>query len=54
MVENSPDAKFNEYAINLTLDVLTSTLTDKIRNLPAEKQSEKTLLMDYYIKLLPA
>ena len=39
LVENGPDPKFNDYAITLTLDVLASTLVDKIRNLPATKQS---------------
>ena len=53
LVENSADAKFNEYAVNLTLDVLGTTLVDKMRGLPAEKQSDRTLLMDAYIKLLP-
>ena len=36
----------------MALGLICSTLVDKIRNLPAEKQSEKTLLMDYYIRLL--
>ena len=54
LVENSADEKFSEYATALTLDVLASTLVDKIRNLPATKQSEKTLLMDHYIRLRPA
>ena len=54
LIENGADAEFNAYATGLTLGVLASTLVDKIRNLPAEKQSEKTVLMDYYIRLLPA
>ena len=36
------------------MELLRETLVDKIRNLPATKQSEKTLLMDHYIRLLPA
>lgn len=52
LLENGADLKFKEYAVSLALDVLASTLIDKIRNLPASKQSEKTLLISYYIRLL--
>ena len=54
LLENGADLKFKEYAVNLALDVLASTLIDKIRSLPATKQSEKTLLISYYIRLLPS
>jgi len=37
LLENGADVKFREYAVTLTLDVIASTLIDKIRNLPASK-----------------
>ena len=52
LVENGTDAKFNEYATNLALDVIGSTIVDKILNLPEAKQSEKGLLISFYIRLL--
>ena len=54
LVENGSDPDFVKYATKVTLDVLQETITDKIKNLPDSKQSEKTLLMDYFIRLLPA
>lgn len=54
LVDNGSDAKFTEYATNMALEILSSTLIDKIRNLPEAKQSEKTLLVDYLIRLLPS
>ena len=38
----------------MTLGVIASTLIDKIHNLPEAKHADKTLLVDHYIKLLPA
>jgi len=54
LVENGSDARFIEYATNMALDVTADTLITKLINLPAAKQSEKTCLMDYLLRLLPA
>ena len=54
LVDNGSDAKFTEFATDMALDLMSSTLIDKIRNLPEAKQSEKTLLVDYLIRLLPS
>ena len=54
LIVDGTDPKFAEYAAKLRLDLLTETLASKIQNLPAAKQSEKTCLMDFLIRLLPA
>jgi len=54
LVDNGSDPKFTEHVTNMTLGVLIETLIEKILGLPQEKQSEKTALMDYLIRLMQA
>ena len=54
ILDNSSDKKFSEFAVKMAVEVLLSTISDKIRNLPDSKQSEKTLLMDYYVRIYPS